>query len=357
MFLAFLYAHTAFIPAASAADEGFSDSWYPRTVTSDKGTAVIHAPQIDAWKDFETISAWTAFSISRAGSDNTYHGSISFDAETDTDLQAREVLLHDFTIKELTISGLDEDSEEVRLVREAFVSRSRTVPLDLVLEYLPDGMEIASTEGLSAEPPLIFASTEPALLLSVDGEPVFVPVDEGELRFVINTNWDVLRVGDEGPLYFCSQGNWLTADVIDGEWAWAQSLPGQFAAIPDSPNWENVRACLPEDLTSIVAPEQDEPPVFYAAEAAELILLDGPAEWQPIGDNGLSYASNTRHELFKAGDRLYLWRRSCLSLSRTYLPSRATTLTRRATFARVFPEPGKPGKQHSLRRCRAKHRS
>ena len=182
-----------------AADEEFSDSWYPRTVTSEKGTAVIHAPQIDQWQDFETLSAWTAFSISRADSDATYHGSISYDAQTDTDLQAREVLLHDFTINELTISGLDEDSEEIKLVREAFVSRSRTVPLDLVLEYLPDEMEIASTDGLSVEPPLIFASTEPALLLSVDGEPVFVPVDEGDLRFVINTNWDVLRVGDDGP--------------------------------------------------------------------------------------------------------------------------------------------------------------
>jgi hypothetical protein len=293
------------VPGAEAADEEYSDSWYPRTATSDKGTAIIHAPQIDAWEDFETISVWQAFSITRTGSDATYHGSISYDAETDTDLQEREVVLHDLVIKELAINGLGEDSEEIRLVREAVTSRSRTVPLDLILEYLPVGMEVASAAGLNVEPPLIFASTEPALLMSVDGEPVFVPVDEGDVRFVINTNWDVLRVGDEGQLYFCSEGNWLTADAIDGQWKWAQSLPEQFGAIPDSPNWENVRACLPEDLASIAVPGQGEPAVFYAAEAAELILLDGPAEWQPIGDSGLSYASNTRHELFKAGDRLY----------------------------------------------------
>jgi hypothetical protein len=291
--------------AVLAADEEFSDSWYPRTVTSDKGTVVIHAPQIDSWDGFETLSAWIAFSINLAGSDNTYHGSISFDAETDSDLQAREVLLHDFTINALTISGLGEDSEEVRLVREAFTSRSRTVPLDLVLEYLPTGLQIASSGGLSVEPPLIFASTEPALLLSVDGEPVFVPVDDGELRFVINTNWDVLRVGDEGPLYFCSNGSWLTAGGVDGAWEWAQTLPAQFEAIPDTPNWENVRECLPDDLVNLAVPEQDPPEVFYASEAAELILLDGPPEWQPIGDNGLSYASNTGHELFRADNRLY----------------------------------------------------
>ena len=93
-------------PVSSAADEEFTNSWYPRTATSEKGTAVIHAPQIDAWEDFETISVWQAFSISHADSDATFHGSISYDAETDTDLQEREVLLHDLVIKELRANGM-----------------------------------------------------------------------------------------------------------------------------------------------------------------------------------------------------------------------------------------------------------
>ena len=59
------------VPTVCSADEEYSDSWYPRTVTSDEGTAVIHAPQIDAWTDFETLSAWQAFSSTRTGSDDT----------------------------------------------------------------------------------------------------------------------------------------------------------------------------------------------------------------------------------------------------------------------------------------------
>jgi len=291
--------------ATFAADEEFSDSWYPRTVTSDKGTAVIHAPQIDAWQDFESISAWQAFSISRTGSDATYHGSISYDAQTDSDIQEREVLLHDLVIKELTINGLGEDSEEVRLVREAVTSRSRTVPLDLVLEYLPDATTIASSEGLNNEPPLIFVSTQPALLLSVDSDPVFVPVDDGDLHFVINTNWDVLRAADEGPLYFCIEGSWLTATGFEEAWDWARSLPEQFGMIPDSPNWTNVHECLPDDRAALAVPEHAAPTVFYATEAAELLLLDGQAEWQAIGEDGLSFATNTVQELFRAEDHVY----------------------------------------------------
>lgn len=290
---------------AHAADEEYSDSWYPRTVSSGKGTAVIHAPQIDAWKEFETLSAWQAFSIRRAGSDDTYHGSISYDAATDTDLQEREVLLHDLVIKELAINGLSEDSEEVTLVREAVTSRSRTVPLDLLLEHLPVGLQVASSEGLNVEPPLIFVSTGPALLLSVDSEPVFVPVDEGDLQFVINTNWDVLRAGENEPLYFCSEGSWLTAANFETTWDWARALPQQFGTIPDSPNWTNVHECLPDDLASLDVPAHGAPTVFYATEAAEMLLLDGEAEWQPIGDAGLSYATNTRQELFQADGQVY----------------------------------------------------
>ena len=59
-----------------------------------------------------------------------------------------------------------------------------------------------------------------------------------------------------------------------------------------------MRDCLPDDLVNLAEPEQDVPPVFYAEEAAELILLDGPPEWQPIGDNGLNFATNTTQELF-----------------------------------------------------------
>ena len=75
--------------------------------------------------------------------------------------------------------------------------------------------------------------------------------------------------------------------------------------IPDSPNWTNVRECLPNDLASLAVPGQDAPTVFYATEAAELVLLDGPPDWQSIGDNGLSFATNTLQEFFQADDQFY----------------------------------------------------
>jgi len=44
-----------FVFAASAviADEIDVESWYPRTVTGEKGTIIMYAPQIDSWKNFK----------------------------------------------------------------------------------------------------------------------------------------------------------------------------------------------------------------------------------------------------------------------------------------------------------------
>jgi len=283
-----------------------ADSWYPRTVTGEKGTAVLYAPQIDAWTDFETITAWVAFRITRAISEDTYYGSLKFDARTDTDVQAREVLLHDVKIHELSIDGLDEDSDEYLLVHAAFSATSRTVPLDLVLEYLPKDLQLGGAEGLNTEPPAIFWATSAAVLLNVDSEPVFVPVDGGELQFVINTNWDVLRVGDPGPLYFCYQQAWLTANSFGDQWTWATALPEEFGDIPDDANWLNVQNCMPDDSSAFVVPKNATPKVFYTSIPAELLLFDGRPEWEPIGNEGLSYATNTQQEVFRVGEEVYL---------------------------------------------------
>jgi hypothetical protein len=281
------------------------DAWYPRTRTSEQGSIVIHAPQIDGWDGFGSLTAWVAFQITLAESSDSYHGSLQFRARTDVDLERREVLLYDPEVLSLSIPGLAEDAPEYAVVRDGVTAQPKKVPLDLVLEYLPSDMSLPSTEGLNPEPPLIFFSTKPALLLVVDSEPMFVPVGDSGLEFVINTNWDVLRVKG-GPLLYLRYGeNWLAADAIEGPWSWAESLPAESAALPDDPNWAEVRETLPEDLTALPEPGEPAPVVHYATGAAELLLFEGDPVWEPLGEAGLAFASNTAQELFYYENRVY----------------------------------------------------
>ena len=280
------------------------DSWYPRTITNEKGSMVIYAPQIDAWTEFNSIDAWVAFEITLAESETTF-GSVRFRAATDTDIAAREALLHSFKILDLSIKGVEEESAEYQTAHAGITALSRTIPLDLILEYLPQEIPIADGGDLNPEPPQIFASSRPALLLSVDTEPMFVPVGESELQFLLNSNWDVLRVGEDGALFLCYQDAWLTAADVTGPWTWATALPAKLGEVPDDANWQNVVACLPEDPGHPDVPQQAAPTVFYATEPAELILTEGEPEWVQIEQSGLSYAANTTQELFRFDDDVY----------------------------------------------------
>jgi hypothetical protein len=295
------------VAVAAAADQPADlDAWYPRSITGENGTIIVQAPQVDAWAGFETLEAWVAFEIKLTDSATSYVGSLQFEARTDTDIAAREVLLYDFKILELSIKGLAEDAPEYRIAREGVGKLSRKIPLDLVLEYLPQDMPIGDDGDFNPQPPMIFVTERPAVLLNVVGEPIFVPVAAGDLKFVLNTNWDVLRVGDEGALFLCYQEQaWLTADDIAGPWSWAQSLPQSFISLPEDANWAIARACLPDDLASIDPLGQQPPPVFHATGPAELLVTDGAPAWTAIGETGLAYAANTRQELFQLDGAYY----------------------------------------------------
>ena len=55
-------------------------------------------------------------------------------------------------------------------------------------------------EGIKADPPTIFFSKTPAVIVNLDGEPIWSPIKDNDLKFAVNTNWDLFQhVADERP--------------------------------------------------------------------------------------------------------------------------------------------------------------
>ena len=70
-----------------------------------------------------------------------------------------------------------------------------TVSLERVLAYLdPEQQKLQHAVSLDLDPPKIFHSEQPAILVMILGEPQLKPVIQGktDLMFVTNTNWDIL---------------------------------------------------------------------------------------------------------------------------------------------------------------------
>jgi len=91
--------------AANPSDTDVEPLRFPREAVNDLGRIVIHAPQIEAWTDFEIVEGAAAVEASLADSDDVHLGSVRFQARTVNDLDARVVTILDRKITALSFPG------------------------------------------------------------------------------------------------------------------------------------------------------------------------------------------------------------------------------------------------------------
>jgi hypothetical protein len=181
-----------------------------------------------------------------------------------------------------------------KVVRKALPTEDKlTVPLDFIMANIERTKKQARTIEVNLQPPPIFRSETPAILVMFMGEPALAEIKGTQLMFVTNTNWDVFLDKRTGRYYLRNGASWLaTGDLQKGSWAPAPLLPEDLAKLPDDKNWEDVKKHLPGEKAASI------PKVFVSLKPAELILSDGVPQFVPISGTRLMYAKNTDSDLF-----------------------------------------------------------
>ena len=174
----------------------------------------------------------------------------------------------------------------------------RVIALDRVLASV-DRSQIIPKEvpGVKADPPVIFSSQTPAVLVNIDGEPIWSPIKENDLKYAVNTNWDLFQHAPTSTFYLRKDGIFLKASDLKGPWGPAGKLPESFAKLPADDNWKEVKATLPgRNIDAKQAPR-----VFVSTMPAEMILVDGKPSYQQLVGTSLYWVSNTDSDVFRVG--------------------------------------------------------
>jgi hypothetical protein len=227
-------------PATLAAD--FEK--FPRIRESSLGKFVFHEPQVIEWNDFQELIGWVAVEIHPKSGGDPVIGSMKISAQTRNYLTDRLINIHDKKVLEINFpeDGLFSEAQ----IRDALVSthtkEKEMLPLDVVLEYVSDSIPVPETVPFKMDPPTIFVSTEPAILVNIDGKPLFAEMEDTDLEFILNTNWDMFRVTGMERVYLRNENQWLTASSIQADWTLINALPKEFFGIPDEDNWKDVKA-------------------------------------------------------------------------------------------------------------------
>ena len=203
-------------------------------------------------------------------------------------------------IVEANFSTLQKEQvrEVVAAIDKALPDDERVIALDRVLANLDKSQIVPkNVEGIKADPPTIFFSKTPAVIVNLDGEPVWSPIKENDLKFAVNTNWDLFQHGPSNTLYLRNNDAWLKAADVKGPWTPAGTLPDSFKKLPAEDNWKDVKANLPGKPINASAV----PKVFVSQQPAELILLTGEPNYVLVQGTGLLWVSNTESDVFRMG--------------------------------------------------------
>src|SRR5437667_1879513 len=149
-----------------------------------------------------------------------------------------------------------------------------------------------ATVQVQNDPPKIFVSHTPAILLQIDGEPTCAEIADTNLGFVVNSNFP-LFFEKGGANYLFTGEQWLKSPVLEGPWAPVASLPKDMTKVADKPHW----AQMNKPMLSPSANGKP-PTIYYSNEPAEVILFQGQPAYANIPGTQLSFATNTDADLF-----------------------------------------------------------
>ena len=270
------------------------DGGWPRQVSHDGTTLVYYQPQIDDWKNYENINGRMAFSLTPKGG-HPVLGVATLAGETLVDKEGRTVFFRDLKIPEVRFPSLTPDS--ARVMETRFRTLMPTDPQPISLDRLMADIKEQKKEvkgiALKNDPPPIFYSASPAILLIVEGDSVLAPIEKLDVEFVVNTNWDLFYDKKKKNYFLLSNNGWLTAKELKGPWTATENLPKDMSNLPSGQNFDDVKKMIPAHK-----PNGATPLVFYSPVPAELILLRGSPVYSRISGTNLLYIANTDNDIF-----------------------------------------------------------
>lgn len=297
--------HAAAICAASLVAQTQDGGW-PQEIDTGSIHLVIYQPQVESWQD-NRITARSAVILTRKPPTGEVFGTVTLTARTDVDREARMVTFQDPDVSAVSFPTAANLEPTLRTaVRDSLRSWPRTVSLDRLLADLAIN-EAGSKSGamqLKNDPPRILLSKSPAVLILIDGEPVYRPVPGSRFTRVANT--PALMLFDPQARVFYLDGGqwWMTAGSLTGPWSVAPNPPGELNGIRQDLIKEEERD---PSAPAPAAANGPPPVVFVSTSPAELLVTRGEPQFSPIPQTRLLYVSNSDDDIFMdtAGQQYY----------------------------------------------------
>jgi hypothetical protein len=286
---------------------------WPREISVPEAEIVVFQPQPDSMAG-NRVSARAAVAVTPTGSEEAAFGTVWFGSRLETDRDERTARVMETKVHRIGFPTASEENKAklAEILENEIPKWELEVSMDRLLTSL-DNAETRrrSAENLKNDPPKIIVSYEPAILVTIEGEPRLQDIEGSDgLMRIINTPFNIV-FDRNGRRYFLYAGEkqWYGAPDWKGPWELTSSVPSQVAslapveeeaeakAIQDSVDAQ-VAAAAAEAGEEVEEEEVGPPPsLVVATEPTELIYISGEPEYTPISEADLLYVSNSESEV------------------------------------------------------------
>ena len=259
--------------------------WPQQLVAKNGSSVLIYQPQVEIFSG-NSIEGRAAVSVTTSASDAApVFGAIWFKAKIDTDRDARTAVIRDFEVGDIRFADAsgDEMQKLSDFIETQLAGTHLSISVDQLLADLDKAEAGQETSSLKHEPPKIILSTEPAILISIDGEPVLQAIDGSDYERVVNSAFLIVKDGRDYFLYIGSNA-WYVARAIDGPWGEAKKVPKNIASLVEPAEADS------DDIGDVK--------IIVATEPTELLVADGKPTWAPVEGMDLLYMDNTDSNAF-----------------------------------------------------------
>jgi hypothetical protein len=288
------------------ASEVTPDHW-PKTLSlsgsAGSATYTMYQPQLDSWDGYR-IEAHAAVSVLLSGTKEAVFGVVEITAKTNVDRQSRTV---DFQDIEVTKATFPTTPDKADAYRKGFLSILATGPSTMSLDRLNAMLAVEGAEKkarqvpVKNEPPHFIFSQTAAVLVTIDGDPVWRPVQGAKQERVINSRALILLDEATGKYYLHLFDGFVVASSLSGPWQEAKKVPKGIDGLAKDLAKKDVVDLMsgPSDVKKKLSLKDGVPDVIVATGPTELVVTQGPPDWAQIEGTMLLYVKNTTANVFK----------------------------------------------------------
>jgi len=284
----------------------FAEEPWPRKVTHGDETISMYPPQVETWEGDE-VRAYAAIAVVGKSQKAAKYGVVWFTAQTEVDKVNRQVTLDNFQITRAKFPTMQaKEAEYQAFLQGKLLGKSKMIALDRLEAALAvSDSEQAGVEAfeVSNDPPEIIFSTKPSLLVVVDGPPRYRDVGSSGLQLMLNTRATIVLDTKTREYYLNVMDGWLqTPDLMAGPWSYVSKTPLHMEEITKDIQ-ERQQGQAPDKSTPHSLKEAEKegkvPAIYVCVGPCELLVTEGPPQFEIIPDTELEFVKNTTANIFR----------------------------------------------------------